>query len=213
MQLRIATATALLSFFTHYVAATSSRSLRASTPKSTTTHIEPTRELMENMENFTPLPCNNNLTLQNCDGNILLSSLIATQLSEVNSVMNSMNTTSFPSDMETIVPCGICAIADISNRQVLSAPTGIDVQGMLYFPPSTHGILETSHILVQGILKIDPPDNSETGRLTIKLIGDDRDIYLTPHTHNAMACDRFENGRCPMGKRPSKLRKSISFVV
>ena len=103
--------------------------------------------------------------------------------------------------------------ADISNRQVLSAPTGIDVQGMLYFPPSTHGILETSHILVQGILKIDPPDNSETGRLTIKLIGDDRNIYLTPHTHNAMACDRFENGRCPMGKRPSKLRKSISFVV
>ena len=202
MLLRIAAAAALLSSTTYHVSATSSRSLRASAPKSTQDEAD-TRELMgDNIDNFTPLPCNDNLTLQNCDGTILLSTLIATSLSEANAVMSSINATSYPPNMETIIPCGVCAIADITNRQVLSAPTGIDVQGMLYFPSSTHGTLETSHLLVQGILKIDPPDVSETGRVTIKLIGDDTDIYLNPHSHNAMACDRFVDGKCPMGKRP-----------
>ena len=80
MLLRIAAVATLL--LTHDVSATSSsRSLRASTPKSTTDDIEPTRELMENMDTFTPLPCNANLTVQNCDGTTLLSSLIAAQLS------------------------------------------------------------------------------------------------------------------------------------
>ena len=144
MLLRIAAAAALLSSTTYHVSATSSRSLRASAPKSTQDEVD-TRELMgDNMDNFTPLPCNDNLTLQNCDGTILLSTLIATSLSEANAVMSSINATSYPPNMETIIPCGVCAMADITNRQVLSAPTGIDVQGMLYFPSSTHGTLETS---------------------------------------------------------------------
>jgi hypothetical protein len=116
--------------------------------------------------------------------------------------MTATNATSYPQGMEATIPCGTCAIADLSGGSTLLAPTGIDVQGMLYFPPSTHGTLETAHIFVQGVLKIDPPDNPEASRVTIKLIGPDENVFLAPHPHNTMACSSYANGKCPVGKRP-----------
>ena len=160
------------------------------------------RSLMEESDNFTPLPCNANLTEVDCDGTILLSSIIAAATLEAEALMNATNATSYPQGMEAIIPCGTCAIADLSGGSTLTAPTGIDIQGMLYFPPSTHGILETSHMFIQGELKIDPPENAEANRVTINLIGLDEDVFLAPHPHNAMACMSYANGKCPLGKRP-----------
>ena len=188
MQLTIAAAaTALLSSSSatsSYVAAESpSGGLRTSTALSKSSEV---RELMEGMDDFTTLPCNADLTVYDCDGTVLLSSLIA----------NATNVGA------TIIPCGVCAIADVIDDNTLTASMGIDVQGMLYFPPSAHGTLETSFLIIQGVLKMDPPGFSKAEQVTIKLIGDDTDIFLAPHPHNAMACSSYIDGKCPLGKRP-----------
>jgi len=139
------------------------------------------------MGDFTPLPCNAALTIDDCDGTTTLSSILLSS--------------------SPTIPCGTCAIADIINGETLSAPNGLDIEGMLYFPPSASGILEAAHIIVQGVLKIDPPtpiDDAQgrtNGQVKILLNGPDSDVYMTPHTHNAMACE-MGGGSCNVGKRP-----------
>jgi len=141
------------------------------------------------MGEFTPLPCNDGLTIANCDDTITLSSILLS------------------SPSSPIIPCGTCAIADLTNGKTFSAPNGLDIQGMLYFPPYASGILEAAHIIVQGVLKIDPPapiDDAQgrtNGQVKILLNGPDSDVYMKPHTHNAAACD-MNDGMCNIGKRP-----------
>jgi len=148
------------------------------------------------MGEFTPLPCNAALRIEDCDGTTALSSILLAS--------------SFPK-----IPCGTCAIADLINGETLSSPNGLDIEGMLYFPPSASGILEVAHIIVQGILKIDPPtplndaQGRTNGQVKIRLNGPDSDVYMTPHDHNAAACDMSDDmnggmsgGSCNVGKRP-----------
>ncbi len=206
MKLAIASSAAALLLSTAAAAGSShyynGGGLRASAHERESTSSSSQRDLMEESDNFTPLPCNTNLTVDDCDGSSLLSSIIAAATLEAEAVMNATNATSYPQGMEATIPCGTCAIADLSGGSTLTALTGIDVQGMLYFPPSTHGTLETAHMFVQGVLQIDPPDNAEADRVTIKLIGPNEDVFLTPHPHNTIACSKYTNGKCPVGKRP-----------
>jgi len=144
------------------------------------------------IEPFTPLPCNAGLTMADCDGMTTLSSILSS---------------SILSSSSPRIPCGTCAIADLINGETLSAPNGLDIEGMLYFPPSASGIFETAHIIVQGVLKIDPPTplHDAQGRtneqVKIVLNGPDSDVYMTPHTHNAESC-ADHGGSCNVGKRP-----------
>ena len=144
MKLALASAAVLLSARATVAAAGSLRALIKK--ESTTSSSSSQRELMEGMDNFMPLPCNANLTVNNCDGTTLLSSIIAAATLEAEALMTATNATSYPQGMEATIPCGTCAIADLSGGSTLLAHTGIDVQGMLYFPPSTHGTLETAHM-------------------------------------------------------------------
>jgi len=140
------------------------------------------------MGEFTPLPCNAALTTADCT--TTLSSILSS------------------SPSSPLIPCGTCAVADL-NGSTLSAPNGLDIEGMLYFPPSASGILEAAHIIVQGVLKIDPPaptsifqsQGRTNGQVKILLNGPDSDVHMTPHVHNAAAC-MMSGGSCNVGKRP-----------
>ena len=146
-----------------------------------------------NVGHFSPLSCNANLTVADCDGTLMLSSILQEHISSLSS-----NTTIAPSP--AIIPCGVCATVDINSatNPILTAPHGIDIQGMLYVPPTTVGTLETTHLIIQGILKIDP--HSEI--FTIKLIGDGNNVFMTPHEENLSACESNLDGKCNLGKRP-----------
>lgn len=148
---------------------------------------------MEDMDDFTPLPCNLNITVSDCDA-------------QATTTLSSILAESAASNSTAVVPCGTCVVADLDST-TLSAPHGLDIQGMLYFPTSASGTLEATHIFVQGIWKIDPPASptpgvrAEHGRVTVRLTGPDEDVYLTPHEHNAAAC-ASSGGSCNVGKRP-----------
>lgn len=173
------------------------------------------RHLMEGMSDFQPLTCNANLTIDDCDvahGGLLLSALLdehaaawsssAGLFADATATTTNGNGTEAPPPV--VVPCGRCAVADFASSpdRTLVAPHGIDVHGMLHLPPqgASSVVLEAAHVIVQGTLKLDPP--SANGRVTIKLVGPDENVYLTPHPENAMACANYENGACPLGKRP-----------
>lgn len=143
---------------------------------------------------FHPLSCNANLTVSDCNGGseMMLSSIVADHLNFIASSNTTSNTTT-PSS-PAVIPCGVCAVADISPESPITAPHGIDVQGMLYVPSNAVGTLETAHMIIQGIFKIDP----HTEVFNMKLIGGDYDVMLTPHEENMMACDMG----CNLGKRP-----------
>jgi len=100
--------------------------------------------------NFYPLSYNANLTVADCNGAsaLTLSSILADNINSVNTTSSSSNTTITPSS--AIIPCGVCAVADLNQETpTLTAPHGIDIQGMLYVPSTSVGILETAHLIVQ----------------------------------------------------------------
>ena len=94
------------------------------------------------------------------------------------------------------VACGSCAVVDITDGSTITFPSGLNIEGMLYFPSSANVIIEASHIFVQGLLKINPP--AIENLVTIRMIGSD-DEYLYPNTQNADVCDSVTG--CPVGKR------------
>ena len=96
---------------------------------------------------FHPLSCNENLTVADCN-EMTLSSIVADHLNFIASSNTTHNTTT-PSS-PAVIPCGVCAVADISPESPITAPHGIDVQGMLYVPSSSVGTLETAHMIIQG---------------------------------------------------------------
>jgi len=74
--------------------------------------------------------------------------------------------------------------------------SGLNIEGMLYFPSSAKVTLELDHLFVQGTLKMDAPlvGNSVTFFMTGT---EDRSLY--PHPDNSAACDPVDG--CSMGKR------------
>lgn len=95
-----------------------------------------------------------------------------------------------------MIECGTCAIVDVTDGSTLEFPSGLNVEGMLYFPSSAKVTLELDHMFVQGTLKMDAPlvGNSVTFFMTGT---DDRSLY--PHAENSEACDPVSG--CSMGKR------------
>ena len=151
-----------------------------------------------NVGHFSPLSCNANLTVADCDGTLTLSSILQDHLNSLNQSSSSSNTTIAPPS-PAIIPCGVCATVDVSPGQpILTAPFGIDIQGMLHVPSTSVGTLETAHLIIQGTLKIDP----HTQIFTIKLIGNGNNVFVTPHEENLSACESNLDGRCNLGKRP-----------
>ena len=143
---------------------------------------------------FSPLSCNANLTVADCDATgLTLSSVLDSSL------QGSGNNGTAAA--EAIVPCGMCATATVSDGSTLAFPSGLNVEGMLYIPPSASLTIEATRIVVQGTLKIEPP--AEGNAVRFAMINPPAPMpeleYFSPHPDNAAACDAATG--CPIGKR------------
>lgn len=100
---------------------------------------------------------------------------------------------------EAHIPCGVCAIVDYQNGETVKIPRGINVEGMLYFPPTANVELRTPHLYVQGTLKIDAPNDGN--RIKVHMTDEGMPDYeqpMIPHAENAGACS---NAGCNFGTK------------
>lgn len=130
---------------------------------------------------FAPLSCNANLTvMKDCSSNITLSSILE----------------STPGGSEVLIECGTCAMVDVTDGSTLNFDSGLNIEGMLYFPSTAKVTLQLDHMFVQGTLKMDAPLVGNT--VTFFMTGTENKI-LYPHYENANACKSTND--CSMGKR------------
>ena len=87
---------------------------------------------------------------------------------------------------EAHIPCGVCAIVDYENGDTEEIIRGINVEGMLYFPPTANVELRTPHLYVQGILKIDAPNDGN--KIKVHMIDTGHEQFMIPHVENANQC-------------------------
>jgi hypothetical protein len=73
------------------------------------------------------------------------------------------------------IPCGECVYLDLIDGAVLTVPGGINVEGKLLIPSSTHGTLRTPAVVVQGELEIDAPTTGH--KFTLSLFGIDEVMF------------------------------------
>jgi hypothetical protein len=138
---------------------------------------------------FAPLSCNADLDVSKC---YTATTAGSTTLSSI------LNNDSDTSD-EVLIPCGTCVVVDTTDGSTVDIPSGLNVEGMLYFPSSANVTIQTPHIFVQGKLKMDPPaSTSSSNSIRIRMVGEE-DQYLHPHEENAALCD--EGTGCSVGKK------------
>ena len=140
---------------------------------------------------FQPLSCNDHLTSADVDC-VPTSSNYAGTLSDLLAAADTA------AGEQVVVPCGRCAVASTNDGSTLDLPAGLNVEGMLHFPPSANLTVVTPHVFVQGVLQMDPPDSALANAVRVRLVGTD-DQYLVPHEENAMACDALTG--CNVGKK------------
>jgi len=97
---------------------------------------------------------------------------------------------------EAHIPCGVCAIVDYEDGNTVEIPRGINVEGMLYFPPTANVELRTPHLYVQGNLKIDAPNDGN--KIKVHMINTGHEQSMIPHVENANQC--LEVG-CSFGEK------------
>jgi len=147
---------------------------------------------------FSPLSCNAGLSVSDCDA--------ATGLT-LSSVLGASG-----NGTEAKIPCGVCATVSVSDGSTLTFPAGLNVEGMLYVPSSANLTIEATRVVVQGILKVDPPAEGRTLRFSmINSPGGATPEFFVPHPENAEACDATTG--CPIGKRAVAVAGGILDVV
>eukprot|EP00559_Dactyliosolen_fragilissimus_P007792 CAMPEP_0184861662 /NCGR_PEP_ID=MMETSP0580-20130426/6290_1 /TAXON_ID=1118495 /ORGANISM="Dactyliosolen fragilissimus" /LENGTH=1463 /DNA_ID=CAMNT_0027359231 /DNA_START=285 /DNA_END=4674 /DNA_ORIENTATION=- len=99
---------------------------------------------------------------------------------------------------EAHIPCGVCAIVDYTNGDTVEIPRGINVEGMLYFPPTANVELRTPHLYVQGNLKIDAPNDDDGNKIKVHMIDTGYEQFMIPHVENEDQCSAVG---CNFGKK------------
>jgi len=133
---------------------------------------------------FAPLPCNMNIELcANSAIEVTLSSLVGQD-----------------PFVELVVPCGTCAIVDYTDGAVVTFPGGIDIVGMLRVPSTVNATIRTTHVIIQGVLKVDPPDiGLRFGFVLYEEDGVHESFKVIPHGENSEHC--AAEG-CDVGRMP-----------
>lgn len=142
---------------------------------------------------YAPLSCNDNIDTMQCV--VPFSALVdAAATSEV------------------AIPCGECVFVDYEDGETVSVQGGLHVVGKLHFPPSASVTIETPYVIVQGVLKMEKPEDDN--KVKFSLSGTD-DVSFFPyddcctevpapveHSIAGVSCD----GNCAMkqnlGKKP-----------
>ena len=141
---------------------------------------------------FQPLSCNGQLTSADVD-------CVPTSPNYAGTLSDLLAAADTAAGEQVVVPCGWCAVASTTDGSTLDlSGGGLNVEGMLHFPPSANLTVVTPHVFVQGVLQMDPPDTDLANTVRVRLVGSD-DQYLVPHEENAMACDPAVG--CNVGKK------------
>eukprot|EP00521_Asterionellopsis_glacialis_P016306 CAMPEP_0195299728 /NCGR_PEP_ID=MMETSP0707-20130614/26077_1 /TAXON_ID=33640 /ORGANISM="Asterionellopsis glacialis, Strain CCMP134" /LENGTH=207 /DNA_ID=CAMNT_0040362207 /DNA_START=307 /DNA_END=926 /DNA_ORIENTATION=+ len=134
---------------------------------------------------FRPLMCNEFLSVSDC---------IPTSLNYIGTLSTLLDST--PEDTQPVIPCGKCVVVDATDGSEISLPKGLNIEGMLHFPTTASLTLEATHVVVQGVLKMDPP--ALGNKVRIRMVGSEEQIFH-PHDDNSMLCDSTDG--CNVGKK------------
>jgi len=136
------------------------------------------------LASFAPLQCNSNLG--SCGDSIeetTLSSLVD-------------QTKPFE---EVVVPCGSCVVADYTDGSIRTLSGGLNVIGSLRFPSNTNVNIRTTHVFVQGLLKMEAPLIGNSYGFTLYEEDGEHDGFsIIPHAENEQFCDYG----CNLGRMP-----------
>jgi hypothetical protein len=141
--------------------------------------------ILDTDSNYNQIPsCNHDMieTLYNDDSfccNVTFSSLIDEQNID---------------DEELVIPCGTCVIVDIMDGATLDLPHGLNVDGMLYFPPTANLEIQTTHVIVVGMFKMETPVPGH--HVKIHLYGETDVVY--DNVYNLPQC----GSSCNFGSKP-----------
>ena len=136
---------------------------------------------------FNPLTCNIDLSVDDCN---------PSSAKYDGKFSNFISGSTFVGE-QVVIPCGKCVEMDITDGSTIRMDGGVDIHGMLHFPSTANVTLETTHIFVQGILKMDPPIIDLGNKVRVRMVGHENQ-FLIPHSENAMAC---ETTGCDVGKK------------
>eukprot|EP00957_Ditylum_brightwellii_P156456 11907114-Ditylum_brightwellii.AAC.1 len=100
-----------------------------------------------------------------------------------------------------VVPCGTCVVVDYTDGSTVTLPAGgLDVLGRLHFPATSNVVINTTAIVVQGLLDISTPNVGNKVKVT--LYGTD-EIFAYPYELcSGMMYDASCTDRKSMGKKP-----------
>lgn len=112
-----------------------------------------------------------------------------------------------------VVPCGACYTVDYTDGEVITLPHsgGMNVLGRLHFPPTANVVLNTTGVIIQGMLDI-PQPLAPDNQVTITLYGTDN-IFYYPHDtcgEGDGVGNIFDESSCPSRKDVGK--KAIAVV-
>ena len=141
--------------------------------------LEYDRNLAEDHDdhaNHMPLMCNANLSTASCAAN------------GFSSLLGGNNDT-------VTVPCGQCYTMDITDGSTVELPTGLAIEGKLYFPPEASVTIKTKFVWVLGLLKMDTP--AVDNLVKFHMVGDDLQTY----TSSGMGPCSAMNGGCNQGSK------------
>lgn len=129
---------------------------------------------------YAPLSCNANI---DCSSPVAFSTIVDNPIP----------------DGHVVVPCGQCALVDHVSGEMVHLPRGLEVVGTLLFPPEANVMLNTTSIIVQGMLRIEPP--ADGNKVEVVLHGSE-EVFLYPHDE----CNGGYDPTCParksVGKKP-----------
>lgn len=115
-------------------------------------------------------------------------------------------------DSEVKIPCGVCATIDKYDGTTLDFQHGLNVVGKLHIPSDASFTIKTKYLLVQGVLRMDPPPAGSTlpraggEKVRFQLYGNETiSFFPDGETDNVMACGMEEDmtpKACTIGIKP-----------
>ena len=98
------------------------------------------------------------LWLQSCRPNPVVATLSVSPKRVASLPETPLSSLLLSSGDTTRVPCGTCYVVDYTDGRNVTFPGGLDVIGRLRFPPGADVTIRATSVVVQGILRVDPPD-------------------------------------------------------
>ena len=122
-----------------------------------------------------PLECNSDILDQISSGTAM-SSICTTTFTSIAQTASSQ---------QVLIPCGQCVTVDVTTGEKLELPHGLQIDGVLYFPPSANVQIRTTHVFVLGMLKIDTPNPSNEVKFT--MFGEADAIFTNTNNYQTLA--------------------------